>query len=549
MAGNTHITDIIQSLTERDNTQKAQADTNMNAFQFALSPLASFLPLVAGAFANNIQRNIRNSQAISDFDRRIDNYTVESTQFEDGGLNQMWPIQAEKGEIVRLPDGQLVDVKADKKHGQMKKNENTDYLPGDAYIFSNKTTLNKKKADKVVVDIGLPMYSEIDEDKNSDYEERKLSDFMSKDKMTIAEIVKRVHKKIPLTNKKFDIFAEQAREKNVAYRDQVLQPLMVVNEAKKEGVKIFERGGYADKRPLGGLVGLAGLSKLLMDLGQEPAQQIPSLPLSSLSVRKGLQKSIQQIPQVPFTIKPGSNPLDEEGKLSFDPLNLGQRLYDLKESNLPADLPQGDNLRQQVNRNLLGQSANTIFGGLMGLAAMAGQDNRIDIPDFSGEKSYLEKIPDRVSQGTRDAVINQNQGQVNSIIKSAMSSGIPFNRLQPYLANVSAQGIKASNDAAVNFDLRDIELSSAKNRLMADFQSRQAQAEANRNNQQRAGSNNQLMGIAGIGSNMLGQLNVASAQGLSYNLAIDQLEREAQQQQINNQFTQLLMSRLAKQIK
>lgn len=524
------IISIVKSLFEAQAGKEAtaQADNNNNAWQFigagAGSALAGLLPLVAGSIAGNIQRNVRNGQANTDFQNRMRDYTVEPSQFQKGGQNEVRPIQAEKGEVAMLSDGQLVDVKAKKEHKDLKKGEPTDYLP-DSYIFSNRTTFTKKKADNITVDEGMPMYSELDKEKNSEYEVTKLSDYMTKDKMTMAEIVKNIRNKIPLSTRKDDVFANKAIKLNKELRAKVLEPVMMINEAKKNNISVFKEGGYVKEYPLGGLTSLAGITEFLKNRASIPVQTIPGLNLGDLSVSSNRN---------PNTI---SN--------SFGSV---LNLMGSTNSNTPQPPSYIDSLRQQVNRNLSGQMFNSALSGLGNLAALVGQDTRVDAPDYTTTKDTLNQLPDRVSQGTRDAVINQNRGQVNSLAKTALQSGIPFNRIQPYLAQATAQGIKASNDAMVNFDLKDLDLSSNKLRTLADVQMREATSIADRNNTQRQGTNNRLLALAGTGTNMLQSLNTGSAQRLGYNFEIDRLEREAKQQEINNKFTQLLMARLAKQL-
>lgn len=515
------IISIVKSLFEAQAGKEAtaQADNNNNAWQFigagAGSALAGLLPLVAGSIAGNIQRNVRNGQANTDFQNRMRDYTVEPSQFQKGGQNEVRPIQAEKGEVAMLSDGQLVDVKAKKEHKDLKKGEPTDYLP-DSYIFSNRTTFTKKKADNTTVDEGMPMYSELDKEKNSEYEVTKLSDYMTKDKMTMAEIVKNIRNKIPLSTRKDDVFANKAIELNKELRAKVLEPVMVINEAKKNDIPVFKDGGDVKEYTWGGLTGIAEFVKNMVNKGNNNA----TFPL-------------WEIPNTDTGISDSGT--QSNSWLFKSPQNSGGPSYI-------------DNLRQQVNRNLSGQMFNSALSGLGNLAALVGQDTRVDAPDYTTTKDTLNQLPDRVSRGTRDAVINQNRGQVNSLAKTALQSGIPFNRIQPYLAQATAQGIKASNDAMVNFDLKDLDLSSNKLRTLADVQMREATSIADRNNTQRQGTNNRLLALAGTGTNMLQSLNTGSAQRLGYNFEIDRLEREAKQQEINNKFTQLLMARLAKQL-
>lgn len=79
----------------------------------------------------------------------------------DGGqIPQPARVQAEKGEVIITPKFDIFDVKADKLHKDMKKKDITDILGPDDYMFSDRTTVTKKKAEKIIVGIKPLFYTE-----------------------------------------------------------------------------------------------------------------------------------------------------------------------------------------------------------------------------------------------------------------------------------------------------------------------------------------------------------------------------------------------------
>ena len=85
-------------------------------------------------------------------------------RFPDGGEmpEDQGPklIQAEKGETIIDGMGNIFDVKANKLHKDMSKNDVTDVLTPNQYVLSNRFELSKKDADKIPIGISPITYDE-----------------------------------------------------------------------------------------------------------------------------------------------------------------------------------------------------------------------------------------------------------------------------------------------------------------------------------------------------------------------------------------------------
>lgn len=134
----------------------------------------------------------------------------------EGENNELEPIQTEKGEVIVLPDGSIFKSKATKLHSQMKKDFVTDILPGSAFVGSDKKYLTKKKADKISLGYDIIEYKE--DGSGSKPTERFLGDYMSKNKMSVAEILNVVKNKFPTVDLKFDPFVRKANIANLKQR-------------------------------------------------------------------------------------------------------------------------------------------------------------------------------------------------------------------------------------------------------------------------------------------------------------------------------------------
>ena len=145
------------------------------------------------------------------------------------------PVQAEEGEAFTLPDGTVFDVAAKLKHTEQKKNDITDYLPEEGYVFSAQYKLKRKDAESIPLSEDVPVYTEDGKPKN----EVKIT-FMDKlfkedeNEVSFADLALRVRKMYPLIKSaEGDPFAEHAKKWNLESRKIILGIIVALNEERR----------------------------------------------------------------------------------------------------------------------------------------------------------------------------------------------------------------------------------------------------------------------------------------------------------------------------
>lgn len=181
---------------------------------------------------NNIMQLLSNSQG-------IDKGSFVPKLALGGGPQKGSLVQAEKGEKIMTQEGDIYNVKAKELHKNMKKDVLTDFIDPGSYVFSDKLTIKKKDASKIVLAEIMPNYS----DKYpQDYEKVTLDKFFSKEEHTMAELAEKIKKMYPLSVIDQDAFATQANNFNKESRLQALTALASFNELKKESKGLVNKG-------------------------------------------------------------------------------------------------------------------------------------------------------------------------------------------------------------------------------------------------------------------------------------------------------------------
>ena len=235
-------------------------------------------------------------------------------RFPDGGEmpEDQGPklIQAEKGETIIDGMGNIFDVKANKLHKDMSKNDVTDVLTPNQYVLSNRFELSKKDADKIPIGISQVTYNE--KTNKGGVKEKYLGDLFKKDKHTLAELSKILRDKYPTMFEEQDgnIFARNASNKNRETRMNFLAELIQMNEEKKQkkennqqmsmngmakygGVPLFDEGGSVNSLPkISGT--LLNLNKILA-LGKYASN-------NKSQITDGPKNSLPSIPGTPFNL-------------------------------------------------------------------------------------------------------------------------------------------------------------------------------------------------------------------------------------------------------
>lgn len=168
-------------------------------------------------------------------------------------------IQAERDEVFMLPDFQVVDTAATKKHTDMDDDEVTDVLPPEGFVFSSskKNLLNLKSIEDLKVTPEVSIYKE---GKATELESIKLIDFLPKGKkeITYADAARSIANKvklIDLEDKGRNGYNRTTNEHNRQLRGLLLGTLAGIQESTKaekglandgSSVPEFAEGGYAD---------------------------------------------------------------------------------------------------------------------------------------------------------------------------------------------------------------------------------------------------------------------------------------------------------------
>lgn len=148
------------------------------------------------------------------------------------------PLQAEKGEWILTPDGQLHKSAATKKHSKMRPDEVTDKLPIGSYIFSDDKdmTLYKKDFEDFKIGEELIHYEE-------GFKSRAPKDiyftnvFKTKKKATPAQIAKNIANENPILAARehnYNPFIKRANKLNKENRAKSLMILKGLNDMKKD---------------------------------------------------------------------------------------------------------------------------------------------------------------------------------------------------------------------------------------------------------------------------------------------------------------------------
>jgi hypothetical protein len=150
-------------------------------------------------------------------------------------------VQTEKGEFIGSETGDILPVKAKKRHKNMDDDEVTDILPQGSFIFSRtkSSTIDKNKKVKGIdlneINLGYTpvKYSETESTPSPD--EIKFLDFMSKNKFTPADLANKLQKTYKVTDKD-DPFSQLSNEQNKMSRIPYLEIIKGLNEIKNQKI-------------------------------------------------------------------------------------------------------------------------------------------------------------------------------------------------------------------------------------------------------------------------------------------------------------------------
>lgn len=165
-------------------------------------------------------------------------------------------LQAEKGENAYLPDGTIVDVKATEKHKNMDRDDITDILPADSYVFSDtdkmKINLDTSFGGVKVKDmkLGKSVFEYKENQITTGPKDIMFSDiFNGKEELTPAEIANNIKKKFELRDNKHNFLTQTSNERNREQRILYLDVLKAFSEYKKPKSKREPMAQYGMQLP------------------------------------------------------------------------------------------------------------------------------------------------------------------------------------------------------------------------------------------------------------------------------------------------------------
>lgn len=179
------------------------------------------------------------------FGGEVNNLVVEP-RFEEEA-----PLQAEIGEMIKLPNDDIVKVKADKRHKHMKDEDITDILPDGSYIYSNdpkmkiglSTKINNVKIEDIK--LGKSVFEYKENEITPGPKDIYFKDiFNGKKELTPAQIASNIKNKYKTLDIKNDYFVERANSENKAQRKEYLEVLKGISEYKKPKSKQIPKAQY-----------------------------------------------------------------------------------------------------------------------------------------------------------------------------------------------------------------------------------------------------------------------------------------------------------------
>jgi len=225
-------------------------------------------------------------------------------------------IQTEKGEVVSLPDFTIVNVKADKLHKHVDKNDVTDILPAEAYVFSDddkmKLHLNDKIGGVAIKDMKLG--KSVFEYKENEITTGPKDIYFSKlwgksNELTPAELVNNVKKKFEVRDQKDDFFVERANVENKEQRSEYLDIIKALSEYKKPKSKRIPKAQYGlnvglpkmyNQPTNNALDGIMGYSNKVMDPYYGMDNNVKSMYNISSSMDSKLFENGGEVPHAQF---------------------------------------------------------------------------------------------------------------------------------------------------------------------------------------------------------------------------------------------------------
>ena len=340
---------------------------------------------------------------------------------ENGAIVNYGKVQAEKDEIIVLPDGSIVEPASKTFHNKMDSDEVTEYLPQGSIVFSNKVMVKKsafegKKGD--VVAASVANYTETEKPELPI--EFKISElFGSKKEMSSAELIKEVKRRFPIKevqdngteNPKLTPIDKQTNEQNKLARIPYI-------------TAIFDKVK----------------NKMKTDTTDNPVKANAGVILAAAQA--------------------GGNILGALGSQYMNYLNT------------------------KKNRELLKKwydtsNANLNTGAAIGMLS-ALVNPYIPKKNIDAQRDYLNEMPDKVPYYLQDSAYNQLSADSNMRTRSLFENTTSFNKAANAASAYDVNALDAKSRLATNFASQNMGLQNAKLNAQLGYEEKWAGEEQNR---------------------------------------------------------------------
>jgi bacterioferritin (cytochrome b1) len=293
-------------------------------------------------------------------------------------IEDLIPIQAEKGELLLTPTGDVVPVNATKRHSQMDDDDVTDMAPANSYVFSKfgDVKIYKKLAEDITLQVENTPYNSFG--KNSEPKTKTLADFMTKKVMAPADLVKKVANTYKVVDNEGDLFTEETNRQNKMNRAGILEAIVNLSELDKgmkglnEAPVAFRNGGLNIR---GIIKAQTGLEVAAAEAAASMVGVIPGL-IADYQNRKLIKKNLANSERDINTLYSQQNQLSNVGLMAnlmgvaaqnpvVDPViysstyldqmptELPRQFYDYNTSRLYANKPNFSGYNPQVSAALM----------------------------------------------------------------------------------------------------------------------------------------------------------------------------------------------------
>ncbi len=428
----------------------------------------------------------------------------EGGEVQDGEDGAPVPIQAEKGELAVLPDLKIVSVNAKKKHKNMPNDKVTDILPAGSFVASanEKMAINKKEAGGISFGYEAGQYEE--GKSGSIPKEITLADIMKKDKMTPAEILKKVESMYKVSNRENDPFTELSDAENLGSRVPYVEALKFLYEAKKP-----KKQTTPENMMFGGFVSNTGSGRNPL-VNDKKKYFIPNMAKQTEMPEKAIKGALV-----------GSALQGVLGVVQGVGQNMrAKKLYNQQQSLLDEGVG-----RQQ---SYLGA------GSALGALGILGQDSRVEAPQF--DTRYIDALPQEVPQSASDFAARQVQLGQAGTRRSLMENAGNFGQAAANLGLQGAQATDSMSNLAFQNAMQNINLRSNYLNQRGAMADRQTSADVDARNQTRGNINQQVGALADVGTNYFTNMGSIDASRLRSQAALNQGRFNAREQAISNMF-------------